>query len=252
MADRGDLWSRRWSRDEPSLAWGGVGPSIADSKSRVKLEGEPAPRYVAQGTALHDQNGSRATGLTAGRAARRARGADTGPDGRPGADRVHATRALGAPPRTRGVRTTGHGNRRGTVAPSGRAAVQLRRVIHEDPGRRAPRHDRSRPGHRHESRRARPGSQCQRRAPGLPGRPGSEPDLAAASRQGQGVGRAMDELLRWHRGQGPTWRKAISSSPRGSKALWGPNYPRLVERMIARASSWSTTAWGARRRVPMA
>ena len=43
MADGGDLWTRRWSRDEPSLAWGGVGPSIADSKSRVKLQGEPAP-----------------------------------------------------------------------------------------------------------------------------------------------------------------------------------------------------------------
>jgi hypothetical protein len=44
MADRGDLGTRRWSRDEPSLAWGGVGPSIADSKSS-QTGGEPAPRH---------------------------------------------------------------------------------------------------------------------------------------------------------------------------------------------------------------
>jgi hypothetical protein len=56
MADRGDLWTRRWSRGEPSLAWGSD-QSIADSKSGVKLEANP-PRDIRFDAGLGGHGGS--------------------------------------------------------------------------------------------------------------------------------------------------------------------------------------------------
>lgn len=64
--------------------------------------------------------------------------------------------------------------------------------------------------------------------PAYPGIPGPGPDLTAARRQGQEVGRAMDELLRVAPGAGSYVAESDFFEPAWQQALWGPNYPRLA------------------------
>ena len=64
--------------------------------------------------------------------------------------------------------------------------------------------------------------------PAFPGIPGPEPDLAAARRQGQAVGRAMDELLRVAPGAGSYLAESDFFESAWQESFWGPNYPRLA------------------------
>ena len=64
--------------------------------------------------------------------------------------------------------------------------------------------------------------------PAFPGIPGPEPDLAAARRQGQQVGRAMDELLRVAPRAGSYVAESDFFESSWQQSFWGSNYPRLA------------------------
>jgi FAD/FMN-containing dehydrogenase len=64
--------------------------------------------------------------------------------------------------------------------------------------------------------------------PAYPGIPGPGPDLTAARRQGQEVGRAMDELLTVAPGAGSYVAESDFFESAWQQAFWGPNYPRLA------------------------
>jgi FAD/FMN-containing dehydrogenase len=64
--------------------------------------------------------------------------------------------------------------------------------------------------------------------PAYPGIPGPGPDLTAARRQGQEVGRAMDELLRLAPGAGSYVAESDFFESAWQRAFWGPNYARLA------------------------
>jgi FAD/FMN-containing dehydrogenase len=64
--------------------------------------------------------------------------------------------------------------------------------------------------------------------PAFPSVPGPEPDLAAARRQGQAVGRAMDALLRVAPGAGSYVAESDFFEAAWPQAFWGSNYPKLV------------------------
>jgi FAD/FMN-containing dehydrogenase len=64
--------------------------------------------------------------------------------------------------------------------------------------------------------------------PAFPGMPGPEPDLAAARRQGQAVGLAMDELLRVAPRAGSYVAESNFFEAAWPQAFWGSNYPRLA------------------------
>jgi FAD/FMN-containing dehydrogenase len=63
--------------------------------------------------------------------------------------------------------------------------------------------------------------------PAFPGIPGPVPDVAAARRQSQNVGRAMDELLRVAPGTGSYLAESDFESA-WQESFWGANYPRLA------------------------
>ena len=64
--------------------------------------------------------------------------------------------------------------------------------------------------------------------PAFPGIPGPEPDLAAARRQGQQVGRAMDELLRVAPRAGSYVAESDFFESSWQQSFWGSNYSRLA------------------------
>jgi FAD/FMN-containing dehydrogenase len=64
--------------------------------------------------------------------------------------------------------------------------------------------------------------------PAFPGMPDPEPDLVAARRQGQAVGRAMDELLRVAPEAGSYVAESDFFEAAWARSFWGSNYPRLA------------------------
>jgi FAD/FMN-containing dehydrogenase len=64
--------------------------------------------------------------------------------------------------------------------------------------------------------------------PAFPGIPGPEPDLVAARRRSQAVGRAMDELLRVAPGAGSYVAESDFFESGWPQSFWGSNYPTLA------------------------
>jgi Berberine and berberine like len=64
--------------------------------------------------------------------------------------------------------------------------------------------------------------------PAFPGMPGPEPDLVAARRQGQAVGRAMNELRRVAPEAGSYVAESDFFEAAWARSFWGSNYPRLA------------------------
>jgi FAD/FMN-containing dehydrogenase len=64
--------------------------------------------------------------------------------------------------------------------------------------------------------------------PAFPGIPGPEPDLTVARRQGQEVGRAMNELLKVVPDAGSYVAESDFFESAWQQSFWGSNYPRLV------------------------
>jgi FAD/FMN-containing dehydrogenase len=64
--------------------------------------------------------------------------------------------------------------------------------------------------------------------PAFPGAPGPEPDLAAARREREQVGRAMDELLTVAPQAGSYVAESDFFEPAWQPSFWGSNYPRLA------------------------
>jgi Berberine and berberine like len=92
--------------------------------------------------------------------------------------------------------------------------------------------------------------------PAFPGMPGPEPDLVAARRQGQAVGRAMNELRRVAPEAGSYVAESDFFEAAWARSFWGSNYPRLaaVRRQYDPAGLFVVHhgVWGARRGAPMA
>jgi FAD/FMN-containing dehydrogenase len=64
--------------------------------------------------------------------------------------------------------------------------------------------------------------------PAFPGIPGPEPDLTVARRQGQEVGRAMNELLKVVPDAGSYVAESDFLESAWQQSFWGSNYPRLA------------------------
>lgn len=64
--------------------------------------------------------------------------------------------------------------------------------------------------------------------PAFPGIPGHEPDVTAARRHAQAIGRGMDELLKVAPNAGSYVSESNFFESRWQQSFWGSNYPRLA------------------------